>query len=199
MRVSYKICSALFVFVCALAHAHPHVFISGKITAQFDRAVLTGIAFTWTFDEIFSSMILRDYRPQENGTFASKTASALKAGAFDNLANYHYFVSFMLGGKSVPKFRVERFTPSVAEKGRLVYSFFVPLSLAVKASEQTVRVTVYDDTYYVAFDQLRIEDVTVGGDSSVVSGLAVEKTTAKASWPGQYMPDQLVIRFKSGS
>ena len=76
---------------------------------------------------------------------------------------------------------------------------WIPLKVAVQQKEQSVRLTVYDDTYFVAFDILHLEDVTVTAGPDVACQLAIEKTKVKPQWPGQYMPDQLVIRFKESS
>jgi ABC-type uncharacterized transport system substrate-binding protein len=178
------------------ALAHPHVFIANRTTVTFNQGVLQGISFQWTFDPMFSAMILGDYDPAHTGRFDAAGAAALKAGAFDNLVNYHYFIAIWVGEKPVKKFPIQKFTPSVADKGRLVYSFFVPVKLPVTSADQTVLLTVYDDTYYVAFDILHVEDVTVQSGPDVTCDLSVQKTKVKPEWPGQYMPDQLVIRFK---
>ena len=176
--------------------AHPHVFIANRMTLAFDQGLFQGINFQWTFDPMFSAMILGDYDPGHTGRFDAAHAEALKEGAFDNLVNYHYFIALWVGGKPVKKFAIQKFTPSVADKGRLVYSFFVPVKLPLTAEDQTVLLTVYDDTYYVAFDILHVQDVTVASGPDVACDLSVQKTKVKAEWPGQYMPDQLVIRFK---
>ena len=178
------------------AGAHPHVFVANRTTVTFDQGMLQGINFQWTFDPMFSAMILGDYDPAHTGRFDAVGAAALKAGAFDNLVNYHYFIAIWVGGKPVRKLAIEKFTPSVADNGRLVYRFSVPLKLPVAPSEQTVLLTVYDDSYYVAFDILHTQDVTVQSGPDVTCDLSVQKTKVKAEWPGQYMPDQLVIRFK---
>ena len=189
--------AVLLLSLAALpAAAHPHVFINNKMTVTFDAGVLQGITFTWTFDDMFSNMILSDYDPKGTGQFDAAHVKAVKEGAFDNLENYHYFVAMTIGTKPVAHFKIERFMPSVTETKKLVYSFFIPLKVAVQAKEQAVRLTVYDDTYFVAFDILHLEDVTVTAGPDVECDLAIEKTKVKPQWPGQYMPDQLVIRFK---
>ncbi|HEY9593289.1 MAG TPA: DUF1007 family protein [Spirochaetia bacterium] len=188
--------AVLLVASAAPLAAHPHVFINDRMTVLFDGGTLKGITFTWTFDEVFSNMILVDYNPQRAAVLSAAQSSAIKAGAFDNLVNYHYFVAFWIDGKPVKKFAIEQFRASVADKRSLVYSFFVPLNVPVDPSQKTVFVTVYDDTYYVAFDILHTDAVTVKSDESVSCTLAVQKTKVKAEWPGQYMPDQLVISFK---
>jgi ABC-type uncharacterized transport system substrate-binding protein len=189
----------LLAAVVHSAFAHPHVFIHNVMTVVFDGGTLKGIGFTWTFDDMFSNMILTDYDPKRTGQFDAARAKALKEGAFDNLENYHYFIALAVGKKRVEKLRIEKFTPSVAEKTRLVYSFFIPLNVTVQPTEQSVLLTVYDDTYFVAFDILHLEDVTVQAGQDVTCNLSIEKTKVKPLWPGQYMPDQLVIRFEGSS
>jgi len=190
---------ALVLLAAALpAFAHPHVFVNDKVTVQFEAGMLEGITFTWTFDDMFSSMILSDYDPKHTGQFDAAQAKAVKAGAFDNLENYHYFIALAVGKKQLTRFPIQQFTPSVADK-KLVYTFFVPLKVPVLPAGQSVRVTVYDDSYYVAFDLLHVEDVTVQAGQDVSCALSIEKTKVKPQWPGQYMPDQLVISFKGSS
>jgi ABC-type uncharacterized transport system substrate-binding protein len=179
--------------------AHPHVFINNKTTVIFDGGELQGISFAWTFDEMFSNMILTDYDPKHTGQFDASQLKALKAGAFDNLENYHYFIAMVVGKKAVDHLKIEQFSPSVADQTKLVYSFFIPLNVPVETGIQTVRLTVYDDSYYVAFDLLHLSDVTVKAGTDVSCDLSIEKTKVKPLWPGQYMPDQLVIRFKRSS
>jgi ABC-type uncharacterized transport system substrate-binding protein len=178
--------------------AHPHVFISNHMTVLFGTGVLRGVLFEWTFDEMFTSMILADYRPGPGGNFSPGVTKALKAGAFDNLKNYHYFIALFRNRTPLKEFTIEGFTPRLNAKGGLVYSFFVPVPIHVTPDDQTLRVTVYDDSYFVAFDLMKTEDVVVEGPQGVDYRLSVEKMKVKAQWPGQYMPDQLVIRFKEG-
>jgi ABC-type uncharacterized transport system substrate-binding protein len=163
----------------------------------FQGKELQGVAFQWTFDEVFSALILADYQPEGDGTFKPKVAQEVRKGAFDNLANFHYYLSFSVANKPIGKIAIEQFVPSVTPSGRLVYAFFVPLHLKSISKDQAVRITVYDDTYYTAFDILHAEQVKVDNDASVSVVLKVEKTKVPALWPGQYMPDQLIVTFQS--
>jgi ABC-type uncharacterized transport system substrate-binding protein len=192
--------AALLGTVAALsAFAHPHVFINNTMTVLFDGGALKGMTFHWVFDDMFSEMLLTNFKPDGEGGFSAKQTAQIKSGAFDNLKDYHYFLVFSINGKRLQKIRIEQFTPSVVEGAKLVYSFFVPLDVPISADDQTVRVTVYDDTYFVAFDLMHADDVTVKGDDGVSVGLSIEKSKVKPLWPGQYMPDNLVIRFKEKS
>ncbi|MGO9310042.1 MAG: DUF1007 family protein [Spirochaetia bacterium] len=199
MSRSFPSVLAFLVLSVVPAHAHPHVFVNNKMVVSFDAGMLQGISFRWTFDDMFSSMILEDFDPRHTGQFDAAQVKAVKEGAFDNLENYHYFIALAAGNKPISRFKIQKFTPSVVEKTKLVYSFYVPLNLPVKPTDQSVRVTVYDDSYYVAFDLLHLDDVTVQSGDDVTCDLSVEKTKVKPLWPGQYMPDQLVIKFKGSS
>jgi ABC-type uncharacterized transport system substrate-binding protein len=179
------------------ALAHPHVFINNKMTVVFDGGTLKGVTFRWKFDEIFSATLLASFRPDADGNYGAKATASIKSFAFDNLKNYHYFLAFFIGKSALKNIRIEQFAPSVVDGKTIVYSFFVPLDLRVKPEEQSVSVTVYDDTYFVAFDLMHTDDVTITGGDGVSVALAVEKMKVKSLWPGQYMPDQLVIRYKA--
>jgi len=164
MMVRRSAISLLFAAATVMAvAAHPHVFINNKMTVVFKQGELEGMTFRWTFDPMFTTMILADVAPNAEGEFTEKQTNQIKTTAFDNLANYHYFLAFVIGKTSLKKIRIEQFSARVVKHNNLVYSFFVPLGLPVTPEEQTVRVTVYDDSYYVAFDLTHADDVTVEG------------------------------------
>ena len=189
----------LFLVPTWCVEAHPHVFISNRMTVVFEGDELKGMAFSWTFDQFFTTMILHDFKPAADGTFSPEVTASVKSEDFDNLENYHYFLAFFVGQQPVKKIRIERFRPYVADGDRLVYSFFVPLNLHASAKAHTLRVTVYDDSYYVAFDLMRTTDVHVECGAGMAVDLSVEKTKVKPLWPGQYMPDQLVVKYQERS
>ena len=56
--------------------------------------------------------------------------------------------------------------------------------------------TVYDDTYYVAFDLMRTSDTQIQCGANIAVDLSVEKTKVQPLWPGQYMPDRLLIQYR---
>ena len=150
-------------FLSSGLHAHPHVFISSLVAVDFKGTSLERVSVDWTFDELFSQMILADYHPDARRALSPRPRPlALKKGAFDNLRNYHYFLAFYLGGKRIALPPIEDFRPSVRD-GRLVYAFSLPLRLPIAAATLELRITIYDDTYYVAFDKMSPSDVACAG------------------------------------
>lgn len=175
--------------------AHPHVFITNRMQVVFQGNTLVRIDVEWTFDRLFSQMILTDFDQGKKGVIEPNEAVAIKAGAFDNLKNFHYFLALEKDGKALPLPRIENFTPSISD-GALVYRFSLPLGLQTGAGRKTtLRITVYDDTYYVAFDKMTASNVEVTKTTPIACAVSIEKTTAKALWPGQFMPDQVVLRI----
>lgn len=186
----------LIALVPALgAYAHPHVFISSRVAVDFDADSLSRVSVEWTFDELFSQMILADFHANKDGSFAEAEAAALKKGAFDNLRNYHYFLAFYVGGKHIALPPIEEFNPSVRD-GKLVYAFSLPFAIPIGDTAIELRITIYDDTYYTAFDKMSPSEVVLRGGDSIDAAISIEKTKVKAVWPGQFMPDQIVIRMK---
>jgi len=176
-------------------YAHPHVFIDCTAGVTFSGDSVSGLHFEWVFDELFSQMIVADFDRAGKGYFTPAEAVALRKGAFDNLKNYHYFLAIFVDGARKPLPGIANFKPSI-RNGKLVYDFDVPLAISVPPSGREIRVTVYDDTYYTAFDKMSPGDVSVPEDDSIVATVSIEKTKAKAEWPGQWMPDQIVLRLK---
>jgi len=193
MRASFAL---LLAFVPAIAaYAHPHVFITSRVAVDFDGSALSRVSVSWTFDELFSQVIAADYDKGKKGSFTAAEIEALKKGAFDNLRNYHYFLSFFVDGKRIALPPIRDFAPSISD-GKLVYSFSLPLELPIADAQRELRITIYDDTYYVAFDKLSATDIEIHSTDAVEASAAIGKTKVKATWPGQFMPDQIIITMK---
>ena len=62
----------LAVIVAPVVVAHPHVFINNKVTVVFDGGKLSGMTFRWAFDDMFSEMLLTDFKPDAEGNFTPK-------------------------------------------------------------------------------------------------------------------------------
>ena len=43
---------------------------------------------------------------------------------------------------------------------------------------------------------MKVAYVALESDTDVDCAVSIEKTKVKAVWPGQYMPDQVVLRMK---
>ena len=188
--------TAFLAFLPALgAYAHPHVFINSHVSVDFEGEAVSRISLEWTFDELFSQMVISDYDKEKKGSFTEAEAAGLKKGAFDNLKNFHYFLALGIDGRSAELPPIRDFKPSIRD-GKLVYSFYLPLALQIPAAGRELRLTIYDDTYYVAFDKMSPADIAINGAGSIAVSVSIVKAKIKAEWPGQFMPDQMLLRLK---
>ena len=134
--------------------AHPHVYVDASLTFEIHGTGLAAMRENWIFDDIFTQAILADVglEPAALGTPAGQ--AAIKAGAFDYLANFNYFTFLENHGQRIPVTDINAFHASLRE-GRLVYDFTVPINLPV-ADLDNFRAAVFDKEYYT--DILLLKD-----------------------------------------
>jgi ABC-type uncharacterized transport system substrate-binding protein len=155
-RVNRALRRSLTLIFCVLVpglfpadvSAHPHVFIDARVEFEFSGEQLEGFWVEWRFDEMFTAMIVLDYRAPRSGPFPERTVRAIEQGAFSNLQYYDYFTYVFTGGRPRPVDQVKNFT-AYLDDNRLVYRFFVPHSQPVISGEDSVlSVRMYDETFF---------------------------------------------------
>ncbi|WP_198138382.1 DUF1007 family protein [Pelobacter propionicus] len=192
VKLSVIVTSLFLIILTGISkecHAHPHVFIDCSIRLEFSGGKLTGIIEKWSFDEMFSSMILMDYSKNGSGNIDSNKIAALKKEYFDKLAKDSFFTKMYIDNK-VMKFNVaSNFVPTV-EDGKLIFSFKLNTG-GVPIPSSGASVTVYDDTYY---NSIEIAEAGVAG--LVPSGLKLKKGQFKevAYYFGQVHPDAVRLQ-----
>lgn len=157
--------SALGILFGAVSvHAHPHVFIDSRVTFQFNEREMEGFWVEWHFDPLFTSMIVMDFGAPREGPFSSEVIRTIREGAFTNLRHYDYFTYVIVDDRVHPTEDVRRFSAFMRDR-RIVYRFFVPFRHPLDEQTRTVRVRMYDETFFtdIAFSR----DSPVAVDSPV--------------------------------
>jgi len=148
------------------AAAHPHIFIEEHVEVLFDQNNVTGVRMTWSFDELYSSMLRSDYTDTKKGPITAKDVKNLHEKAFNNLASVHYFTTMSLDGKPVTFGVPKDFTASFNADDKAIYSFVIPLTLPKAAANSLLEIAVFDPEYYVDFELAETDPVkSAGGDS----------------------------------
>jgi ABC-type uncharacterized transport system substrate-binding protein len=148
----------------AAALAHPHIFIEEHVEVLFDQNNVTGVRMTWSFDELYSSMLRSDYTGTKKGPITAKDVQSLHDKAFTNLASVHYFTTMSLDGKPVEFGTPKDFTARFDADDKAIYSFVIPLSLPKAAAKSLLEIAVFDPEYYVDFELATEDPVkTTGG------------------------------------
>jgi ABC-type uncharacterized transport system substrate-binding protein len=158
--------------VCApvRAVAHPHVYMDARVAFRFVGERLDGFEVEWTFDRMFTAQIALDYDTPRHGRFPRDLVDRIQSGAFDNLRHYDYFTYVVTDGRIHPVAEVRDFT-AFMRNGRLVYRFFVPYHTTAGEALRTIRVRMYDKTFFADMAFHDDEPVTV------ISGDAVRHRT----------------------
>jgi ABC-type uncharacterized transport system substrate-binding protein len=142
------------------AAAHPHVFIDYAVALQFEAGALKSVRMTWTFDEMYSSMLFHDYTSRPRGPLSSADVSRLQKGAFEDTADYHYFVDVKLNGKALEVKKVTDFTAKF-EKHRMTYAFTVPISGPAAVGPNALEIDAFDNEFYIDFELVDRDAVSV--------------------------------------
>jgi ABC-type uncharacterized transport system substrate-binding protein len=187
-----KLLFLLLVLFTFSAYAHPHMFITSETTFVFNSEKLEGFFVEWTFDEMFSSTIISEYDKDRSGSFDVKETAVVKKNAFDYVSESKFFINMKINGKTKTIKKVSKFTAKI-RNNRLVYRFFVPLSIKAEKKDTTVNFSVFDETFYIDFDVKKPE---------VESNIAIEQSVkmtnyAKATdYYGQRPSKDIVVKFK---
>ncbi len=141
---------ALIVLSSAPVKAHPHVWVTGEASFQFEETKLTRVGMTWLFDAFFSQVLGADFDTNGDGTFDAGETQAMKDQVFTSLKDYGYFTHLRTDvSETEHQFKsVEDFSVSV-EAGELLFSFDLVLAEPIDPLAQSIGLSLYDPTVYV--------------------------------------------------
>jgi ABC-type uncharacterized transport system substrate-binding protein len=145
-------CALLLAALPASVQAHPHVWINYSMVAQTQGTLLVAVQETWTFSKGFPFSMVGDFSsmPKSGPLNASYTAT-FKAQAFSSLKGADYFTHVFADGKAVALGEPRDFSVGI-EDGHVVYRFLMPLGKPVDVKRARVTLGVWDDTFFVDFE-----------------------------------------------
>jgi ABC-type uncharacterized transport system substrate-binding protein len=130
------------------AHAHPHVWIDANVTFVFEQKLLTGVRVEWSFDEIFSTLVIHEHDKNKNKKLEDAEIESVRREAFVATKEYSYFTHITVAGSKAATAEATAFKAEIV-KGKVVYRFTLPLASPVDPSEKAVAVKAYDESFYV--------------------------------------------------
>lgn len=176
------------------ARAHPHVWIEHRLDLVMDGATLRGLHLTWTFDEMYSSMIKEDYTATKDGRIGPADIKRIERDAFSNLANYNYFVEATLDGKPLKFVKVEAFDVRVDAQGRLVYDFTLVVDKIRPAAANELKYAVFDPEYFIEFALAAQTPAKASGNPAAACRAARRVPRASPQW-GTLVSDRVDCRW----
>lgn len=194
MRRAVLALFALMLLLPAVARAHPHVWIEHKLDLVMDGPAVRGLHLTWTFDEMYSSMIKEDYTATKDGRIGPADIKRIEREAFSNLANYNYFVEATLDGKPVKFAKVEAFDVRVDPKGRLVYDFTLVIEKIGPRAANELKYAVFDPEYFIEFALAAQSPAKATGNAAVACNPVRRVPRSSPQW-GTLSSDRIDCRW----
>ena len=143
--------------VAAPVSAHPHAWIDVKTTLILSgRATVRAVREQWIFDPSYSETLLKD----GNGKW--KPVKAFIQTAMQNLASYGYFIELRARGARLAIGPAGEAGGEIRD-GSLIMRFTVSLSKPVDISHSELTFSVYDPTYFIAFEHVKDQPIAFEG------------------------------------
>lgn len=156
--------SALLVTASALAtalagvpaQAHPHVYVTVETTALVGAdTTVTGLRHKWTFDELYSSFAVQGLDKSGGNAPTRDDLKELAKLNVESLKEFGYFThpQVLAAGGAPEKAALKAPEDYFLEfkDGQLSLTFTLPLEKPAPANKAPLAFTVYDPTYFIAF------------------------------------------------
>ena len=162
MRVLRLVAAAMaFAAMCLPARAHPHVWITVETTLLYEHGAFVGIAQKWTFDELYAAMAVEGLDANKDGKYDRAELAELAKVNIEGIKNVNYFTHPVLAGEPL-KFGEARDYWHEHKDGILSLSFTVPFATPVLADAKGLSFSVYDPTFFIAFDLAKTDPARLG-------------------------------------
>ena len=137
--------------LAAPAEAHPHVWITFETTVLYDKGTFVGVKHKWTFDEFYTAMAIEGLDKNKDGIYDREELAELAKVNIEGLKDFAFFTFPALAGKEI-KLGEARDYWLEHKDGTLSLIFTVPFANPVLIEAKGLTISVYDPTYFIAFD-----------------------------------------------
>ncbi|MFH0958588.1 MAG: DUF1007 family protein [Pseudomonadota bacterium] len=191
--------ACLGLFLCQLCCltcvlAHPHVFADYSFDAVFDAGGLKGVEVSWTFDEMFSAEIIREFHTSQGKTFTPAETEELLTVAFAELPQVEYFTLLMVDGTARPVKQIRDFSAFIKGK-KLCCKFFVPCTVRGDSKPRRLDMLVRDDEFFIDFQLLVPRPLSLQDSRDFRTHMSVKKDHGLAYYSGRVIPSVVTLSF----
>ena len=198
MSLKAKFYGAALILIATLtaaapAFAHPHVWVTYKLTVDYDKGAVTGVNHVWSFDDAYTAMALEGLDKNNDGKYDQAELAELLKVNMDGLTDFNYFTVAKLGSTELP---FSKPTDAHLEytNGILRLYFRLPLAKPVLAEAEGLNFAVFDPSYFIDFepektDAVKLADAPQGCTATILDPDA-EKNDAEAKRLGAAMAQQ---------
>ncbi|NOI17360.1 DUF1007 family protein [Vibrio coralliilyticus] len=141
-----KIGLFLALIIAPSVQAHPHSWIDLKTYIQGKNGMITSLMMEWTFDAMTSAYMLdgKDMSAENE----QSSLQEVSASVLENMLYEHYFTYFY-DGEAPIKYKVAQKGTLARNRSKLVLSFELPLSKPQPVTRDSLRLLIFEPSYYV--------------------------------------------------
>jgi ABC-type uncharacterized transport system substrate-binding protein len=164
------------------ASAHPHVYVTSKAEVVYEKGRIVAIQHHWTFDEFYTAMAIQGLDTNNDGIYSREELAELAKVNMEGLKEFDFFTFAKLGATDL-KFEAPVEPWLEHANGILTLHFKLPLKEPVAAEAAGFAFSVYDPSFFIAFELGKGEAVTIAGgpsDCKVTIGNAEETADNKS-------------------
>ncbi len=180
----------------AVLAAHPHVWADVQAEMTIQGGFVEGVWAVWTFDEVFSQLILEDNDPQGKGRIDDAVNASIRKTYFENLKAYDYYSHFQLGTKRLAVPEPTNFRAAMTPGGRIQYRFFFPLAVRLDA-RTPLAVAFYDETFFTDMVFEKTQPVRLKVSQGGKANLKIRPDKSKSYYGGMVTPTFAFINWES--
>jgi ABC-type uncharacterized transport system substrate-binding protein len=174
------------------ARAHQQILIEDAMTLIFGDRDIAGLRMSWTFDEIYSSMIRTGY---VHGTVVTPAeVQTIEKENFLNLANYGFFLELAINGQSIKVAEVTDFDARVQGE-KIVFAFTVPLRTAERRDRNVIVARLFDPDNYVEFSMRQADPIIIEHGDPFSTNCKVLRNEPKVSALGPVNTDRAMCTY----
>lgn len=130
------------------ADPHPHVWIDTVVKPQFIEGKLAAFEIDWTFDELYSFLVIDDFDGDKNGILDGDELESLAKASMSTLGSSNFFTRVTLDNEPVRNIEFENLTASTYLE-RISYHFTAKLEEPVDIRTRNLTFATYDENYYI--------------------------------------------------
>jgi ABC-type uncharacterized transport system substrate-binding protein len=149
------------VIAAAPASAHPHVWVTSKASVAYTAGKVVGLDHSWTFDEFYTAMAIQGLDTNNDGVYSREELAELAKVNMEGLKEFDFFTFAKLQDAKLA-FGAP-LDPWLEHKdGVLTLHFRLPLKEAIAADGGGFAFTVFDPSFFIAFELAKGDAVTLG-------------------------------------
>jgi ABC-type uncharacterized transport system substrate-binding protein len=157
--------AVLWLALCHPAQAHPHVWITVETTLLYERGAFVGLQHKWSFDEFYTAMAIAGLDKNQDGKYDREELAELAKVNVVSLKDFGYFTFPALAGQALKVGEAKDYWLEYVN-GVLSLHFVVPFQTPVLTEAKGLTFSVYDPTFFIAFNLAKTTNALRLGDGA---------------------------------